>query len=238
MDGEKIRNVFSVLCFNAKTLYPDGDYPAEFLGNLSEVTAKKEIADVVASEDQTSIQPQDIEVKSASTKDKMDFLSIQPEPVMAEQPSLPEKNQTETANSAFDNGKNTPAPEKNKSSESEKAENPDKPVYSSIDNLIANFNLIEPDSEPQEVTNSEAETAVNAVTLIQENVSVEVETETVTKPHTEVKATETDKTPKTIKSGTKASRKKLADLFADNRKPIGKQPNLNQKVHRSKQLRQ
>ncbi|HFC4146171.1 TPA: hypothetical protein ACFJCF_002241, partial [Neisseria gonorrhoeae] len=42
------------------------------------------------------------------------------------------------------------------------------------------------------------------------------------KPCAEVKETETDKAPKTIKSGTKASRKKLAGLFADNRKPIGK----------------
>ena len=60
---------------------------------------KKEIADVVASEDKTSNQAQDIEVKSANTKDKMDFLSIQPE--ITEQPSLPEKNQTETVNSAL-----------------------------------------------------------------------------------------------------------------------------------------
>lgn len=220
MDGEKVRNVFSVLCFNAKTLYPDGDYPAEFLGNLSEVAAKKEIADVVASEDKTSIQAQDIEIKSANTKDKMDFLSIQPE--MTEQHSLPEKNQTETVNSAFDNSKNTPAPEKNRSSEVEKAENPNKQNYSSIDNLIENFNLIEPDSEQTEPTNSEAETAVNAVSPIQENISVEVETETVAKPHTEVKETETDKAPKTIKSGTKAGRKKLADLFSDDRKPVEK----------------
>ena len=75
--------------FQCQNLYPDGDYPAEFLGNLSEVAAKKEIADVVASEDKTSNQAQDIEVKSANTKDKMDFLSIQPE--ITEQPSLPEK---------------------------------------------------------------------------------------------------------------------------------------------------
>lgn len=147
-------------------------------------------------------------------------LSIQPE--ITEQPSLPEKNQTETVNSAFDNSKNTPAPEKNRSSEVEKAENPNTLNYGSIDNLIENFNLIEPDSEQTEPTNSEAETAVNAVSPIQENISVEVETETVAKPHTEVKDTETDKTPKTIKSGTKAGRKKLADLFSDDRKPVEK----------------
>lgn len=218
MDGEKVRNVFSVLCFNAKTLYPDGDYPTEFLGNLSEVSAKKEIPDVVVSEDKVSTQTQDAEDNSVTmTKDKMDFLSIQP--VIAEQPPLPEKNQTETANSAFDNSMNTAAPAKNKSSESAKAE---EPGYSTIDNLIENFNLIEADSEQTESTNSEAETAVNAVDLVQENISVEVKTETVDKPRAEVKETETDKAPKTIKSGTKASRKKLADLFADNRKPIGK----------------
>ncbi|HHS1812602.1 TPA: MobH family relaxase [Neisseria meningitidis] len=218
MDGEKIRNIFSVLCFNAKTLYPDGDYPTEFLGNLSEVSAKKEILDVVVSEDKVSTQTQDAEDSSVTmTKDKMDFLSIQP--VIAEQPPLPEKNQTETANTAFDNSKNTAAPAKNKSSESEKAK---ELGYSTIDNLIENFNLIEADSEQTESTNSEAETAENAVNLVQENIRVEVKTETEDKPRAEVKETETDNSPKTIKSGTKASRKKLADLFADNRKPIGK----------------
>ncbi|MCV6792223.1 MobH family relaxase, partial [Neisseria meningitidis] len=218
MDGEKIRNIFSVLCFNAKTLYPDGDYPTEFLGNLSEVSAKKEIPDVVVSEDKVSTQTQDAEDSSVTmTKDKMDFLSIQP--VIAEQPPLPEKNQTETANTAFDNSKNTAAPAKNKSSESEKAK---ELGYSTIDNLIENFNLIEADSEQTESTNSEAETAENAVNLVQENIRVEVKTETEDKPRAEVKETETDNSPKTIKSGTKASRKKLADLFADNRKPIGK----------------
>ena len=218
MDGEKIRNIFSVLCFNAKTLYPDGDYPTEFLGNLSEVSTKKEIPDVVVSEDKVSTQTQDAEDSSVTmTKDKMDFLSIQP--VIAEQPPLPEKNQTETANTAFDNSKNTAAPAKNKSSESEKAK---ELGYSTIDNLIENFNLIEADSEQTESTNSEAETAENAVNLVQENIRVEVKTETEDKPRAEVKETETDNSPKTIKSGTKASRKKLADLFADNRKPIGK----------------
>lgn len=218
MDGEKVRNIFSVLCFNAKTLYPDGDYPTEFLGNLSEVSAKKEIPDVVVSEDKVSTQIQGAEDNPVTmTKDKMDFLSIQP--VTAEQPPLPEKNQTETANSAFDNSMNTAAPAENKSSESEKAK---EPGYGTIDNLIENFNLIEADSEQTESTKSEAETAENAVNLVQENIRVEVKTETVDKPRTEVKETETDKAPKTIKSGTKASRKKLAGLFADNRKPIGK----------------
>lgn len=218
MDGEKVRNIFSVLCFNAKTLYPDGDYPTEFLGNLSEVFAKKEIPDVVVSEDKVSTQIQGAEDNPVTmTKDKMDFLSIQP--VTAEQPPLPEKNQTETANSAFDNSMNTAAPAENKSSESEKAK---EPGYGTIDNLIENFNLIEADSEQTESTKSEAETAENAVNLVQENIRVEVKTETVDKPRAEVKETETDKAPKTIKSGTKASRKKLAGLFADNRKPIGK----------------
>ncbi|HFB8446674.1 TPA: TraI domain-containing protein [Neisseria gonorrhoeae] len=218
MDGEKVRNIFSVLCFNAKTLYPDGDYPTEFLGNLSEVSAKKEIPDVVVSEDKVSTQIQGAEDNPVTmTKDKMDFLSIQP--VTAEQPPLPEKNQTETANSAFDNSMNTAAPAENKSSESEKAK---EPGYGTIDNLIENFNLIEADSEQTESTKSEAETAENAVNLVQENIRVEVKTETVDKPRAEVKETETDKAPKTIKSGTKASRKKLAGLFADNRKPIGK----------------
>ncbi len=218
MDGEKVRNIFSVLCFNAKTLYPDGDYPTEFLGNLSEVSAKKEIPDVVVSEDKVSTQIQGAEDNPVTmTKDKMDFLSIQP--VTAEQPPLPEKNQTETANSAFDNSMNTAAPAENKSSESEKAK---EPGYGTIDNLIENFNLIEADSEQTESTKSEAETAENAVNLVQENIRVEVKTETVDKPRAEVKETETDKAPKTIKSGTKASRKKLACLFADNRKPIGK----------------
>lgn len=218
MDGEKVRNIFSVLCFNAKTLYPDGDYPTEFLGNLSEVSAKKEIPDVVVSEDKVSTQIQGVEDNPVTmTKDKMDFLSIQP--VTAEQPPLPEKNQTETANSAFDNSMNTAAPAENKSSESEKAK---EPGYGTIDNLIENFNLIEADSEQTESTKSEAETAENAVNLVQENIRVEVKTETVDKPRAEVKETETDKAPKTIKSGTKASRKKLAGLFADNRKPIGK----------------
>ncbi|ENV7405958.1 TraI domain-containing protein, partial [Neisseria gonorrhoeae] len=139
MDGEKVRNIFSVLCFNAKTLYPDGDYPTEFLGNLSEVSAKKEIPDVVVSEDKVSTQIQGAEDNPVTmTKDKMDFLSIQP--VTAEQPPLPEKNQTETANSAFDNSMNTAAPAENKSSESEKAK---EPGYGTIDNLIENFNLIE-----------------------------------------------------------------------------------------------
>ncbi|HFA6165311.1 TPA: TraI domain-containing protein [Neisseria gonorrhoeae] len=218
MDGEKVRNIFSVLCFNAKTLYPDGDYPTEFLGNLSEVSAKKEIPDVVVSEDKVSTQIQGAEDNPVTmTKDKMDFLSIQP--VTAEQPPLPEKNQTETANSAFDNSMNTAAPAENKSSESEKAK---EPGYGTIDNLIENFNLIEADSEQTESTKSEAETAENAVNLVQENIRVEVKTETVDKPRAEVKETETDKAPKTIKSGTKTSRKKLAGLFADNRKPIGK----------------
>ncbi|ENW4859197.1 DNA-binding domain-containing protein [Neisseria gonorrhoeae] len=218
MDGEKVRNIFSVLCFNAKTLYPDGDYPTEFLGNLSEVSAKKEIPDVVVSEDKVSTQIQGAEDNPVTmTKDKMDFLSIQP--VTAEQPPLPEKNQTETANSAFDNSMNTAAPAENKSSESEKAK---EPGYGTIDNLIENFNLIEADSEQTESTKSEAETAENAVNLVQENIRVEVKTETVDKPRAEVKETETDKAPKTIKSETKASRKKLAGLFADNRKPIGK----------------
>ncbi|ENV5340417.1 TraI domain-containing protein, partial [Neisseria gonorrhoeae] len=218
MDGEKVRNIFSVLCFNAKTLYPDGDYPTEFLGNLSEVSAKKEIPDVVVSEDKVSTQIQGAEDNPVTmTKDKMDFLSIQP--VTAEQPPLPEKNQTETANSAFDNSMNTAAPAENKSSESEKAK---EPGYGTIDNLIENFNLIEADSEQTESTKSEAETAENAVNLVQENIRVEVKTETVDKPRAEVKETETDKAPKTIKSGAKASRKKLAGLFADNRKPIGK----------------
>lgn len=218
MDGEKVRNIFSVLCFNAKTLYPDGDYPTEFLGNLSEVSAKKEIPDVVVSEDKVSTQIQGAEDNPVTmTKDKMDFLSIQP--VTVEQPPLPEKNQTETANSAFDNSMNTAAPAENKSSESEKAK---EPGYGTIDNLIENFNLIEADSEQTESTKSEAETAENAVNLVQENIRVEVKTETVDKPRAEVKETETDKAPKTIKSGTKASRKKLAGLFADNRKPIGK----------------
>ncbi|ENX9741689.1 TPA: MobH family relaxase [Neisseria gonorrhoeae] len=218
MDGEKVRNIFSVLCFNAKTLYPDGDYPTEFLGNLSEVSAKKKIPDVVVSEDKVSTQIQGAEDNPVTmTKDKMDFLSIQP--VTAEQPPLPEKNQTETANSAFDNSMNTAAPAENKSSESEKAK---EPGYGTIDNLIENFNLIEADSEQTESTKSEAETAENAVNLVQENIRVEVKTETVDKPRAEVKETETDKAPKTIKSGTKASRKKLAGLFADNRKPIGK----------------
>ncbi|HFB9450420.1 TPA: TraI domain-containing protein [Neisseria gonorrhoeae] len=218
MDGEKVRNIFSVLCFNAKTLYPDGYYPTEFLGNLSEVSAKKEIPDVVVSEDKVSTQIQGAEDNPVTmTKDKMDFLSIQP--VTAEQPPLPEKNQTETANSAFDNSMNTAAPAENKSSESEKAK---EPGYGTIDNLIENFNLIEADSEQTESTKSEAETAENAVNLVQENIRVEVKTETVDKPRAEVKETETDKAPKTIKSGTKASRKKLAGLFADNRKPIGK----------------
>ncbi|EMT5377673.1 TraI domain-containing protein, partial [Neisseria gonorrhoeae] len=218
MDGEKVRNIFSVLCFNAKTLYPDGHYPTEFLGNLSEVSAKKEIPDVVVSEDKVSTQIQGAEDNPVTmTKDKMDFLSIQP--VTAEQPPLPEKNQTETANSAFDNSMNTAAPAENKSSESEKAK---EPGYGTIDNLIENFNLIEADSEQTESTKSEAETAENAVNLVQENIRVEVKTETVDKPRAEVKETETDKAPKTIKSGTKASRKKLAGLFADNRKPIGK----------------
>ncbi|ENW7399208.1 DNA-binding domain-containing protein [Neisseria gonorrhoeae] len=218
MDGEKVRNIFSVLCFNAKTLYPDGDYPTEFLGNLSEVSARKEIPDVVVSEDKVSTQIQGAEDNPVTmTKDKMDFLSIQP--VTAEQPPLPEKNQTETANSAFDNSMNTAAPAENKSSESEKAK---EPGYGTIDNLIENFNLIEADSEQTESTKSEAETAENAVNLVQENIRVEVKTETVDKPRAEVKETETDKAPKTIKSGTKASRKKLAGLFADNRKPIGK----------------
>ncbi|HFB6948288.1 TPA: MobH family relaxase [Neisseria gonorrhoeae] len=218
MDGEKVRNIFSVLCFNAKTLYPDGDYPTGFLGNLSEVSAKKEIPDVVVSEDKVSTQIQGAEDNPVTmTKDKMDFLSIQP--VTAEQPPLPEKNQTETANSAFDNSMNTAAPAENKSSESEKAK---EPGYGTIDNLIENFNLIEADSEQTESTKSEAETAENAVNLVQENIRVEVKTETVDKPRAEVKETETDKAPKTIKSGTKASRKKLAGLFADNRKPIGK----------------
>ncbi|ENW3202919.1 DNA-binding domain-containing protein [Neisseria gonorrhoeae] len=218
MDGEKVRNIFSVLCFNAKTLYPDGDYPTEFLGNLSEVSAKKEIPDVVVSEDKVSTQIQGAEDNPVTmTKDKMDFLSIQP--VTAEQPPLPEKNQTETANSAFDNSMNTAAPAENKSSESEKAK---ELGYGTIDNLIENFNLIEADSEQTESTKSEAETAENAVNLVQENIRVEVKTETVDKPRAEVKETETDKAPKTIKSGTKASRKKLAGLFADNRKPIGK----------------
>ncbi|EMS2189511.1 TraI domain-containing protein [Neisseria gonorrhoeae] len=218
MDGEKVRNIFSVLCFNAKTLYPDGDYPTEFLGNLSEVSAKKEIPDVVVSEDKVSTQIQGAEDNPVTmTKDKMDFLSIQP--VTAEQPPLPEKNQTETANSAFDNSMNTAAPAENKSSESEKAK---EPGYGTIDNLIENFNLIEADSEQTESTKSEAETAENAVNLVQENIRVEVKTETVDKPRAEVKETETDKAPKTIKSGTKASRKKLVGLFADNRKPIGK----------------
>lgn len=218
MDGEKVRNIFSVLCFNAKTLYPDGDYPTEFLGNLSEVSAKKEIPDVVVSEDKVLTQIQGAEDNPVTmTKDKMDFLSIQP--VTAEQPPLPEKNQTETANSAFDNSMNTAAPAENKSSESEKAK---EPGYGTIDNLIENFNLIEADSEQTESTKSEAETAENAVNLVQENIRVEVKTETVDKPRAEVKETETDKAPKTIKSGTKASRKKLAGLFADNRKPIGK----------------
>ncbi|EPI6088067.1 MobH family relaxase, partial [Neisseria gonorrhoeae] len=213
MDGEKVRNIFSVLCFNAKTLYPDGDYPTEFLGNLSEVSAKKEIPDVVVSEDKVSTQIQGAEDNPVTmTKDKMDFLSIQP--VTAEQPPLPEKNQTETANSAFDNSMNTAAPAENKSSESEKAK---EPGYGTIDNLIENFNLIEADSEQTESTKSEAETAENAVNLVQENIRVEVKTETVDKPRAEVKETETDKAPKTIKSGTKASRKKLAGLFADNR---------------------
>lgn len=91
MDGEKVRNIFSVLCFNAKTLYPDGDYPTEFLGNLSEVSAKKEIPDVVVSEDKVSTQIQGVEDNPVTmTKDKMDFLSIQP--VTAEQPPLPEKS--------------------------------------------------------------------------------------------------------------------------------------------------
>ncbi|EPI7745605.1 MobH family relaxase, partial [Neisseria gonorrhoeae] len=211
MDGEKVRNIFSVLCFNAKTLYPDGDYPTEFLGNLSEVSAKKEIPDVVVSEDKVSTQIQGAEDNPVTmTKDKMDFLSIQP--VTAEQPPLPEKNQTETANSAFDNSMNTAAPAENKSSESEKAK---EPGYGTIDNLIENFNLIEADSEQTESTKSEAETAENAVNLVQENIRVEVKTETVDKPRAEVKETETDKAPKTIKSGTKASRKKLAGLFAD-----------------------
>lgn len=218
MDGEKVRNIFSVLCFNAKTLYPDGHYPTEFLGNLSEVSAKKEIPDVVVSEDKVSTQIQGAEDNPVTmTKDKMDFLSIQP--VTAEQPPLPEKNQTETANSAFDNSMNTAAPAENKSSESEKAK---EPGYGTIDNLIENFDLIEADSEQTESTKSEAETAENAVNLVQENIRVEVKTETVDKPRAEVKETETDKAPKTIKSGTKASRKKLAGLFADNRKPIGK----------------
>ncbi|ENX2157663.1 MobH family relaxase, partial [Neisseria gonorrhoeae] len=203
MDGEKVRNIFSVLCFNAKTLYPDGDYPTEFLGNLSEVSAKKEIPDVVVSEDKVSTQIQGAEDNPVTmTKDKMDFLSIQP--VTAEQPPLPEKNQTETANSAFDNSMNTAAPAENKSSESEKAK---EPGYGTIDNLIENFNLIEADSEQTESTKSEAETAENAVNLVQENIRVEVKTETVDKPRAEVKETETDKAPKTIKSGTKASRK-------------------------------
>nr|WP_231410581.1 TraI domain-containing protein [Neisseria meningitidis] len=209
MDGEKIRNIFSVLCFNAKTLYPDGDYPTEFLGNLSEVSAKKEIPDVVVSEDKVSTQTQDAEDSSVTmTKDKMDFLSIQP--VIAEQPPLPEKNQTETANTAFDNSKNTAAPAKNKSSESEKAK---ELGYSTIDNLIENFNLIEADSEQTESTNSEAETAENAVNLVQENIRVEVKTETEDKPRAEVKETETDNSPKTIKSGTKASRKETCRPF-------------------------
>ncbi|ENX4715367.1 MobH family relaxase, partial [Neisseria gonorrhoeae] len=200
MDGEKVRNIFSVLCFNAKTLYPDGDYPTEFLGNLSEVSAKKEIPDVVVSEDKVSTQIQGAEDNPVTmTKDKMDFLSIQP--VTAEQPPLPEKNQTETANSAFDNSMNTAAPAENKSSESEKAK---EPGYGTIDNLIENFNLIEADSEQTESTKSEAETAENAVNLVQENIRVEVKTETVDKPRAEVKETETDKAPKTIKSGTKA----------------------------------
>ncbi|ENX3518616.1 MobH family relaxase, partial [Neisseria gonorrhoeae] len=204
MDGEKVRNIFSVLCFNAKTLYPDGHYPTEFLGNLSEVSAKKEIPDVVVSEDKVSTQIQGAEDNPVTmTKDKMDFLSIQP--VTAEQPPLPEKNQTETANSAFDNSMNTAAPAENKSSESEKAK---EPGYGTIDNLIENFNLIEADSEQTESTKSEAETAENAVNLVQENIRVEVKTETVDKPRAEVKETETDKAPKTIKSGTKASRKK------------------------------
>ncbi|ENW7906022.1 conjugal transfer protein TraI, partial [Neisseria gonorrhoeae] len=198
MDGEKVRNIFSVLCFNAKTLYPDGDYPTEFLGNLSEVSAKKEIPDVVVSEDKVSTQIQGAEDNPVTmTKDKMDFLSIQP--VTAEQPPLPEKNQTETANSAFDNSMNTAAPAENKSSESEKAK---EPGYGTIDNLIENFNLIEADSEQTESTKSEAETAENAVNLVQENIRVEVKTETVDKPRAEVKETETDKAPKTIKSGT------------------------------------
>ncbi|ENX4725110.1 DNA-binding domain-containing protein, partial [Neisseria gonorrhoeae] len=185
---------------------------------LSEVSAKKEIPDVVVSEDKVSTQIQGAEDNPVTmTKDKMDFLSIQP--VTAEQPPLPEKNQTETANSAFDNSMNTAAPAENKSSESEKAK---EPGYGTIDNLIENFNLIEADSEQTESTKSEAETAENAVNLVQENIRVEVKTETVDKPRAEVKETETDKAPKTIKSGTKASRKKLAGLFADNRKPIGK----------------
>ena len=108
-------------------MYPDGDYPAEFLGNLSEVAAKKEIADVVASEDKTSNQAQDIEVKSANTKDKNGFSVYSTGNNRTA--SLPEKNQTETVNSAFDNSKNTPAPEKNRSSEVEKAENPNKQNY-------------------------------------------------------------------------------------------------------------
>ncbi|SUA21653.1 TraI [Neisseria gonorrhoeae] len=60
---------------------------------------------------------------------------------------------------------NTAAPAENKSSESEKAK---EPGYGTIDNLIENFNLIEADSEQTESTKSEAETAENAVNLVQE----------------------------------------------------------------------
>ncbi|HGH6956919.1 TPA: MobH family relaxase [Neisseria meningitidis] len=234
MDGEKIRNIFSVLCFNAKTLYPDGDYPTEFLGNLSEVSAKKEIPDVVVSEDKVSTQTQDAEDSSVTmTKDKMDFLSIQP--VIAEQPPLPEKNQTETANTAFDNSKNTAAPAKNKSSESEKAK---ELGYSTIDNLIENFNLIEADSEQTESTNSEAETAENAVNLVQENIRVEVKTETEANLALRLKKLRQIIHQKQLKQEPKQAVRNLPTFLQTIVNLLEKQLNPNLNVHRLKQLRQ
>lgn len=67
---------------------------------------------------------------------------------------------------------------------------------------------------------------------------MEVETETVAKPHTEVKETETDKAPKTIKSGTKAGRKNLPTFSQTIVNLLRKQLILNQNMDRLKQLRQ
>ncbi|MFC5921021.1 MobH family relaxase [Neisseria weixii] len=73
-DGERISANFSVLCFKATTLYPDGTFPEEFKGSLQVITGKPATLPVIEQPVPDVHKTSDLQ-DDAKQKAKVDFLA-------------------------------------------------------------------------------------------------------------------------------------------------------------------
>ena len=213
-DKTTVQTQFTVLVFNAKTLYPDGDYPTEFSGHL-EIVEDKLVRNTDNSENNsnnlsvslkdnktdTNNTQIDIENHHTDTEDNYVVPPIMANP-FAENPPTQNKQEDDTDLSALLND------DTNKKDENHSKNLTQQQNISSIDDLLSQTGVLE---------NTDAENNSETATVEQFSTVQTLEPDTSNLPQIEPVAEQAKDTPKKSakQQNKEEKRNKLKALFAD-----------------------